>query len=83
MQSKILQAVRIDEHAFIQECALLENFVKRGYMHLNKRPCAAIRDVRLFEVVRYANFNLLFVLSLSKSTRAVAMSDISNYKPRH
>ncbi len=32
---------------------LLENFVKRGYKRLNERPCAAIRDVRLFEVVRY------------------------------
>ncbi len=32
---------------------LLENFVKSCYKRLNKRPCAAIRDVRLFEVVRY------------------------------
>ncbi len=32
---------------------ILENFVKRGYMRLNKRTRATIRDVPLFEVVRY------------------------------
>ncbi len=32
---------------------ILENFVKRGYMHLNKRTRATIRDVLLFDVVRY------------------------------
>ncbi len=36
---------------------ILENFVKRGYMRLNKRPCAAIRDVRMFEVVQYKSCN--------------------------
>ncbi len=46
--AKIIQrVVRIDACAFIQECA----YIKRGYMRLNKRPCAAIRDVRMFELL--------------------------------
>ncbi len=55
--AKILQrAVRIDAHSFIQECAY--NYWKTSSkeatcMRLIKRPCAAIRDVRLFELVRY------------------------------
>ncbi len=32
---------------------ILENFVKRGYLRLNKRTRATIRGVLLFEVVRY------------------------------
>ncbi len=53
--AKFLQcAVRITHvHLFK---SILENF-KRGYMRLNKRPCAAIRDVRMFEVVRYLDID--------------------------
>ncbi len=52
--AKILQrAVRIDARAFIQECVYIRKLRQRGYRRLNIRPCAAIRDVRMFEVVRY------------------------------
>ncbi len=58
--AKILQrAVQIDARVFIQECAYIGKLRrKQGYMRLHKRPCAAIRDVRLFEVVRYLLFNV-------------------------
>ncbi len=48
---KILpRRVQIDAHASVR---ILENFVKRGCMRLNKRTRSTIRDVLLFEVVRY------------------------------
>ncbi len=43
-------------------------------MRLNKRPCAAVRDVRMFEVVRYSSIVpectlfCRFVLSISVAT---------------
>ncbi len=39
----------IDACAFIQECAKTSS--KRGYKCLNKRSCATIQGVRMFEIV--------------------------------
>ncbi len=52
--AKILpHRVQMTHVRLFKSVLILENFVKRGYMRLNKRMRATIRDVPLFEVVRY------------------------------
>ncbi len=54
-------------HLFKSVRILLENFVKRDYKRLNKYPCAAIRDVRMFEVLNVAKaYKAVFKLKLKK-----------------
>ncbi len=57
--AKILQrAVRIDTRAFIQECAYIGKLRQKRLLVLG----AAIRDVRLFEVVRYSWTEITYVI---------------------
>ncbi len=71
--AKILpRHVQIDARASV---LILQNFVKIGYMRLNKRTSATIRDVPLFEVVRY----MMFAEDLSCTARHLLHYILAQY----